>query len=111
MSDPPPPGDGGLRGGLYGQVSISGQRLSLARRLLYRLAAPLAAGLMYRLITDGRALPLPVRGPLDGTDSAGQPWINAEAVSTVRQRLNQEAPTQARPPQSPRPVRAAPPGG
>jgi hypothetical protein len=73
--------------------------------------APLAAGLMYRLITDGRALPLPVRGPLDGTDSAGQPWINAEAVSTVRQRLNQEAPTQARPPQSPRPVRAAPSGG
>ena len=46
MSDPPPRGDGGLRGGLYGQVSISGQRLSLARRLLYRLAAPLAAGLV-----------------------------------------------------------------
>jgi hypothetical protein len=46
MSNPPPPGDGGLRGGLYGQVSISGQRLSLARRLLYRLAAPLAAGLV-----------------------------------------------------------------
>ena len=46
MSEPPPPGDGGLRGGLYGQVSISGQRLSLARRCLYRMAAPLAAGLV-----------------------------------------------------------------
>ncbi len=46
MSDPAPPGDGGLRGGLYGQVSISGQRLSLARRVLYRIASPLAAGLV-----------------------------------------------------------------
>jgi hypothetical protein len=46
VSDPPPPGDGGLRGGLYGQVSISGQRLKPGRRLLYRVAAPLAAGLV-----------------------------------------------------------------
>lgn len=41
-----PPGDGGLRGGLYGQVSISGQRLSAVRRLLYRVAAPLVASLV-----------------------------------------------------------------
>ena len=40
------PGDGGLRGGLYGQVSISGQRLSVVRRQLYRVAAPLASGLV-----------------------------------------------------------------
>jgi lysophospholipid acyltransferase (LPLAT)-like uncharacterized protein len=40
------PGDGGLRGGLYGQVSISGQRLSAVRRQLYRLAAPSAAALV-----------------------------------------------------------------
>ena len=40
------PGDGGLRGGLYGQVSISAQRLSFVRRQLYRLAAPLASGLV-----------------------------------------------------------------
>lgn len=46
MTTPPSPGDGGLRGGLYGQVSISGQRLSFLRRQLYRLAAPLAAGLV-----------------------------------------------------------------
>jgi hypothetical protein len=35
-----------LRGGLYGQVAISGRRLSFARRLLYRIAAPLAVGLV-----------------------------------------------------------------
>jgi lysophospholipid acyltransferase (LPLAT)-like uncharacterized protein len=40
------PGDGGLRGGLYGQVSISGQRLSAGRRLLYRYAAPFVAALV-----------------------------------------------------------------
>jgi len=46
MNTPRPPGDGGLRGGLYGQVSISEQRLSFVRRALYRVAAPLAAGLV-----------------------------------------------------------------
>ena len=40
------PGDGGLRGSLYGQLAISGQRLSAGRRLAYRVAAPLATGLM-----------------------------------------------------------------
>jgi lysophospholipid acyltransferase (LPLAT)-like uncharacterized protein len=40
------PDDGGLRGGLYGQLAISGQRLSAARRAVYRLAAPLVTGLM-----------------------------------------------------------------
>jgi hypothetical protein len=60
--------------------------------------AQAAAGLMYRLVTDGRALPLPVLGPLDGTDTAGQPWISADAIGTVRQRLHQEAPIQQKPP-------------
>src|SRR5882672_8695322 len=46
MTRPPAPGDGGLRGGLYGQIAISGQRLGVARRLVYGLAAPLLAGLM-----------------------------------------------------------------
>jgi len=46
MTSPHPPGDGGLRGGLYGQVAITGRRLSWARRLLYRIAAPLAVGLV-----------------------------------------------------------------
>ena len=46
MNAAPPPGDGGLRGGLYGQVSLSGQRLSAVRRALYRVAAPLLAGLV-----------------------------------------------------------------
>jgi lysophospholipid acyltransferase (LPLAT)-like uncharacterized protein len=48
VTDPPrqDPGDGGLRGGLYGQVSISGQRLSAGRRLIYRYAAPFVAGLV-----------------------------------------------------------------
>jgi lysophospholipid acyltransferase (LPLAT)-like uncharacterized protein len=46
MSGAQSPGDGGLRGGLYGQVSISARRLSVPRRLLYRLAAPLLAGLV-----------------------------------------------------------------
>jgi lysophospholipid acyltransferase (LPLAT)-like uncharacterized protein len=46
MSSPREPGDGGLRGGLYGQVSISGQRLSAVRRQLYRLAAPLVVALV-----------------------------------------------------------------
>jgi lysophospholipid acyltransferase (LPLAT)-like uncharacterized protein len=46
MSGPASPGDGGLRGGLYGQVAISGRRLGRGRRLLYRLAAPLAVGLV-----------------------------------------------------------------
>ena len=40
------PGDGGLRSGLYGQVSISGQRLSFIRRQLYRCATPFVAGLV-----------------------------------------------------------------
>ena len=40
------PGDGGLRGGLYGQVSISGQRLSFMRRQLYRVAVPFVAALV-----------------------------------------------------------------
>ena len=42
----PDPGDGGLRGGLYGQVSLSGQRLSFVRRHVYRWATPLLAGLV-----------------------------------------------------------------
>jgi lysophospholipid acyltransferase (LPLAT)-like uncharacterized protein len=46
MTRPPEPGDGGLRGGLYGQIAISGQRLGAGRRLVYGLAAPLLAGLM-----------------------------------------------------------------
>jgi lysophospholipid acyltransferase (LPLAT)-like uncharacterized protein len=46
VSPPQYPGDGGLRGGLYGQVAISGRRMSWARRLLYRIAAPLAVGLV-----------------------------------------------------------------
>lgn len=46
MSGPVSPGDGGLRGGLYGQVAISARRLSLARRVLYRIAAPLVVGLV-----------------------------------------------------------------
>ena len=40
------PGDGGLRAGLYGQVSITGQRLKPGRRLLYRFAAPCVTGLV-----------------------------------------------------------------
>jgi len=46
MSGPASPGDGGLRAGLYGQVAISGRRLRFARRLLYRITAPLAVGLV-----------------------------------------------------------------
>ena len=46
VSNPRPPGDGGLRGGLYGQVAIATQRLSFVRRQLYRLAVPLVAGLI-----------------------------------------------------------------
>jgi len=46
MSGAPSPGDGGLRGGLYGQVSITARRLSATRRRLYRLAAPLVTGLV-----------------------------------------------------------------
>lgn len=46
MNNQHSPGDGGLRGGLYGQVSISAQRLSFLRRLLYRVATPLAVGLV-----------------------------------------------------------------
>lgn len=43
---PNAPGDGGLRGGLYGQVSITSQRLKPGRRLLYRIAAPFVTGLV-----------------------------------------------------------------
>jgi lysophospholipid acyltransferase (LPLAT)-like uncharacterized protein len=46
MSGARPPGDGGLRGGLYGQVSLTARRLSATRRRLYRLAAPLATALV-----------------------------------------------------------------
>ena len=46
MSNPNSPGDGGLRGGLYGHVSISAQLLSFLRRMLYRVATPLAVGLV-----------------------------------------------------------------
>lgn len=45
-SRPNAPGDGGLRGGLYGQVSITSQRLKPGRRLLYRIAAPFVTGLV-----------------------------------------------------------------
>ena len=57
MSDPAPPGDGGAARGLYGQVSISGQRLSLARPS----AVPnrLAAG---GRIGEGLVVELPDRG-------------------------------------------------
>jgi hypothetical protein len=51
----------------------------------------IANGLVYSLVTDGRALPLPVLGPMDGTDNNGRAWITVQAVMTVRQRLNQEA--------------------
>jgi hypothetical protein len=71
--------------------------------------APLANGLMYLLVTDGRALPLPVLGPLDVPDQDGKPWIGVEAMRTVRGRLNQEAPPQQKPPAQ-QPVRAAPGG-
>jgi hypothetical protein len=60
-----------------------------------------AAGLLYGFVTDGRALPLPVLGPLDGTDQSGQPWLGTEAIRTVRQRLNQEAPAQPHKPSAP----------
>ena len=48
MSTPsaPSPGEGGLRNSLYKQVTLSGRRMSRARALLYRLAAPCAVGLM-----------------------------------------------------------------
>ncbi len=58
MSSAPSPGDGGLRGGLYGQVSISARRLSTTRRVLYRLAAPMATGLVRLWWRSCRLLPV-----------------------------------------------------
>jgi hypothetical protein len=72
--------------------------------------ASAATGLMYQLVTDGRSLPLPVLGPLDANAPDGQPWINPEAVRTVRQRLSQEAPAIQPKPPTRQPVQTAPGG-
>jgi hypothetical protein len=66
--------------------------------------APISVGLIYRLVTDNRALPLPVLGPLDGTDPDGKPWIEQSAVTTVRQRLAQERPQPAPKPAAKQPA-------
>jgi hypothetical protein len=56
-------------------------------------------GVLYGLVTDQRSLPLPVLGPLAGTDAKGMPWIPADVVATVRGRLQlDEVPTPAEPP-------------
>jgi hypothetical protein len=60
--------------------------------------APLATGLMYRLVIHNRALPLPVLGPLDGNDSTGKPWFSQAAIATVQSRLRSEAPQAQKPP-------------
>ena len=46
--------------------------------------AGLSVGLLHEAVDDPKALPLPVLGPLDGVGPDGQPWINPEAVRTVR---------------------------
>jgi hypothetical protein len=74
--------------------------------------APLASGLAYQLVTDTRALPLPIAGPLDGADANGKVWIRPDVVTTVRQRLNIESPATPPPPPPTRPVpRGGPRGG
>jgi lysophospholipid acyltransferase (LPLAT)-like uncharacterized protein len=65
MRRPPEPGDGGLRGGLYGQIAISGQRLGAGRRLVYGLAAPLLAGLMRLWWRSCRVVAVTGAGHLD----------------------------------------------
>jgi hypothetical protein len=65
------------------------------------LPAPLAPGLMYYIVKDTRALPMPIQGPLDGEYAPGKAWISIQAMGTVRQRLSQETP--AAPPKTPTP--------
>ena len=67
MTNPDSPGDGGLRGGLYGQVSISAQRLSFLRRMLYRVATPLAVGLVRLWWRSCRIVAVDGIGNLDAT--------------------------------------------
>jgi hypothetical protein len=72
---------------------------------------PIATGLVYGLVTDGRTLPLPVLGPMDGVDPRGRAWITVQAMGTVRSRLNQEAPPPPAVPPQARPKPAQPGGG
>jgi hypothetical protein len=72
---------------------------------------PIATGLVYGLVTDARALPLPVLGPMDGTDANGRAWITVQAMGTVRSRINQEAPPQNPVPPPTRPKLRQPTGG
>jgi hypothetical protein len=65
---------------------------------------PAATGLAYQLLTDPRALPIPVLGPLDVPDNNGVPWIRPDTARTVRQRLNlEEPPAEPKPAASPAP--------
>jgi hypothetical protein len=65
-----------------------------------------ALGLLYGLVTDQRALPIPVLGPFDGTDRNGQAWVSPEVIQTVRTRLNFDLPPP--PPVAPAPTAASP---
>jgi hypothetical protein len=62
------------------------------------LPGPLVGGLMYEIVRDTRALPLPILGPLDGEYAPGKPWISISAMATVRQRFNQENPAPSKAP-------------
>ena len=62
------------------------------------LPAQVAAGFVHGFVNNTRALPLPIVGPFDGTDSQGVAWIAPETKADVRRRLGYEMPAPATPP-------------
>jgi hypothetical protein len=77
-------------------ASLSGQTPSL-----------FYTGLIYGLVNDRKALPLPLPGPFDGNAPDGRPWITDDVVATVRTRLGLEVAA----PRIPPPSTAEPPIG
>jgi hypothetical protein len=53
---------------------------------------------VYQYSSRHRELPNPFKGPLDGVDSHGQPWMSEYSVNTVRTRLGLASPVSTGPP-------------
>ncbi|MFO0809283.1 MAG: hypothetical protein U0746_11705 [Gemmataceae bacterium] len=49
-------------------------------------------GVLYEVVRDPKALPLPILGPFDSTDAKGVPWIPPEVMTTVRMKLGLDTP-------------------
>jgi hypothetical protein len=65
------------------------------------LPGSMGMGMLYSAVTDQKVLPIPILGPMDGTDANGVPWIPVGVMQDVRNRQFPEAPAPAAPATAP----------